>query len=81
MRKPRPSRSPLTAEDLWNEYREICSPPDLNEPGGSLYWQRQAFLAGVTATIGNIVLRPSCFEELRKSIVDWIATRDREARP
>jgi hypothetical protein len=71
----------MTAEDLWHEYRELCCPPDLNEPGGSLYWQRVAFLAGVTATIGNVIMRPECFEELRESIVDWMANRETELRP
>jgi hypothetical protein len=71
----------MTVHDLWDEYRAQCCPPDLDEPGGSLYWQRIAFMAGVTATIGNIMMRPSCFEELRFSLEMWLATRDTEPRP
>jgi hypothetical protein len=71
----------MTIEDLWNEYREKVCPPDLKEPGGSLYWQRMAFLAGVTAAIGNIVLRPSCFDELRESAAAWAANPKAEPGP
>jgi hypothetical protein len=69
----------MTAERLWDEYREKCCPPDLKEPGGSLYWQRMAFLAGVTATIGNIIMRPACFEELRESLGSWLGDPTRKA--
>jgi hypothetical protein len=66
----------MTAEDLWQEYRTKCCP---GETGEALHWQRMAFLAGVTATIGNILIRPSCFEELRDSIIDWVATEQAES--
>jgi hypothetical protein len=71
----------MTIHDLWNEYREQCCPPELDESAPVIYWQRIAFLAGVTATLGNIIMRPACFEELRLSLELWIATRDTEPRP
>jgi hypothetical protein len=71
----------MTVEDLWNEYREKVCPPELGEPPWFLYWQRQAFLCGVLATIGNIVENPACFDDLRESIANWLATRAEETFP
>ncbi len=66
----------MTIDDLWQEYRERCCP---DESGEALHWQRMAFLAGVTATIGNIIDRPSCFEELRASLMQWIESQQAES--
>ncbi len=65
----------MTADDLWEDYRRRCCPPELGETTREIALQREAFLCGVTATIGNIIMRPECFDVLRKSIADWIAKK------
>ena len=62
----------MTAEELWQEYREQCCPPELGETSNEIAVQRQAFLCGIMAAIGNIIKRPECFDELRESIWKWM---------
>jgi hypothetical protein len=65
----------LTIDDLWQEYREKCCP---GESGEELHWQKMAFFAGITATIGNIIDQPSCFEELKDSLIQWVENQEAE---
>jgi hypothetical protein len=62
----------MTVEDLWQDYRAQCCPPEFGETSEEIALQRMIFLAGVTAAIGSIYERPSCFQELSDSIVAWI---------
>jgi hypothetical protein len=69
----------MTAEDLWQDYRQQCCTPELGETSEQISMQRMIFLAGVAAAIGCIHERPSCFLELSDSIVDWIASEEAES--
>jgi hypothetical protein len=62
----------MTAEDLWQEFQRECCPPELGESSEQIAAQRMVFLAGVTATIGNILIRPACWDELRDSLIEWM---------
>jgi hypothetical protein len=68
----------MTAEDLWQEYRAECCTPALGETSEEISLQRMIFLAGVTSAIVSIHERPSCFQELSDSLVDWLATEEAE---
>lgn len=66
----------MTNQDLWQEYREECCP---DESGEALWLQHMAFMAGMAAVMDVVINRPSCFVELRESLLHWVAVREAES--